>query len=285
MRFQLNSPMHDLCLRDCFLLQSEVLKTPPCIFFSLFFFFPCRPPAPYAGSAWASHGKQALHHMAAWHLGVVAVLSRQIGNYEAPTARTRGAFIAKIGHVHLYFLCANGVCVEMSSLQFLFLFFSDLENFKTQRRNAVRVREGQGVVLLCGPPPHSGGKSVCSCLSLLFVYLSCRCLSSLTHLCFTYLSPLKRRRQFAAECGTLDGPYHFPYSSSSPYLSGQLEVCVCVLPSDLLTVCLHCGGQRSESFLLWDTRGLSAWFPVGDPAKLWHADWGGCLRLGLGQAE
>uniref|UniRef100_A0A4W6CB40 Contactin 3a, tandem duplicate 1 n=1 Tax=Lates calcarifer TaxID=8187 RepID=A0A4W6CB40_LATCA len=31
-----------------------------------------------------------------------------------------------------------------------------LENFKTQRRNPVRVREGQGVVLLCGPPPHSG---------------------------------------------------------------------------------------------------------------------------------
>eukprot|EP00064_Thunnus_orientalis_P001695 superscaffoldBa00000118_g1698 len=32
----------------------------------------------------------------------------------------------------------------------------DLENFKTQRRSPVRVREGQGVVLLCGPPPHSG---------------------------------------------------------------------------------------------------------------------------------
>ncbi|XP_068996171.1 contactin-4 isoform X1 [Embiotoca jacksoni] len=31
-----------------------------------------------------------------------------------------------------------------------------LENFKTQRRSPVRVREGQGVVLLCGPPPHSG---------------------------------------------------------------------------------------------------------------------------------
>lgn len=139
-----------------------------------------------------------------------------------------------------------------------FFSFSDLENFKTQRRNAVRVREGQGVVLLCGPPPHSGGKSVCSYLSLFFVYLSCRCPSGLTHLCSTYLSPLKRRRQFAAECGTLDGPYHFPYSSSSPYLSGQLEVCVCALPSDLLTVCLRCGGQRSESFLLWDTRGMSA---------------------------
>lgn len=60
---------------------------------------------------------------------------------------------------------------------------------------------------------------------------------------------------------------------------------VCALRSDLLTVCLRCGGQRSESFLLWDTRGLSAWFPVGDQAKLWHADWGGCLRLGPGQAE
>ncbi|XP_071021327.1 contactin-4 isoform X2 [Oncorhynchus clarkii lewisi] len=31
-----------------------------------------------------------------------------------------------------------------------------LENFKTQSRSPVRVREGQGVVLLCGPPPHSG---------------------------------------------------------------------------------------------------------------------------------
>ena len=36
---------------------------------------------------------------------------------------------------------------------------SDLENFKTQTvRSAVNVREGQGVVLLCGPPAYSGGK-------------------------------------------------------------------------------------------------------------------------------
>ncbi|XP_036905816.1 contactin-3-like [Sturnira hondurensis] len=34
--------------------------------------------------------------------------------------------------------------------------FAYLENFKTQMRSAVSVREGQGVVLLCGPPPHSG---------------------------------------------------------------------------------------------------------------------------------
>lgn len=36
---------------------------------------------------------------------------------------------------------------------------SDLDTFKTQTvRSAVNVREGQGVVLLCGPPAHSGGK-------------------------------------------------------------------------------------------------------------------------------
>ncbi|ELK15188.1 Contactin-3 [Pteropus alecto] len=32
----------------------------------------------------------------------------------------------------------------------------DLENFKGSLRSAVSVREGQGVVLLCGPPPHAG---------------------------------------------------------------------------------------------------------------------------------
>uniref|UniRef100_A0A8C6UJ02 Contactin 4 n=1 Tax=Neogobius melanostomus TaxID=47308 RepID=A0A8C6UJ02_9GOBI len=36
------------------------------------------------------------------------------------------------------------------------LTFAYLEHFKTQRRSSVSVREGQGVVLLCGPPHHSG---------------------------------------------------------------------------------------------------------------------------------
>ncbi|MBN3308806.1 CNTN3 protein, partial [Amia calva] len=36
------------------------------------------------------------------------------------------------------------------------LHFAYLDNFKTQSRSAVSVREGQGVVLLCGPPMHSG---------------------------------------------------------------------------------------------------------------------------------
>ncbi|MBN3314489.1 CNTN3 protein, partial [Atractosteus spatula] len=38
-----------------------------------------------------------------------------------------------------------------ASLQFAFI-----DNFKTQSRSTVSVREGQGVVLLCGPPMHSG---------------------------------------------------------------------------------------------------------------------------------
>ncbi|KAM7402585.1 hypothetical protein PAMP_017809 [Pampus punctatissimus] len=36
------------------------------------------------------------------------------------------------------------------------LTFAYLENFRTHRRSSVSVREGQGVVLLCGSPPHSG---------------------------------------------------------------------------------------------------------------------------------
>lgn len=43
----------------------------------------------------------------------------------------------------------------------IWIFFdsSDLDNFKSQAvRKAVNVREGQGVVLLCGPPVNSGGE-------------------------------------------------------------------------------------------------------------------------------
>ncbi|XP_026068965.1 contactin-4 isoform X1 [Carassius auratus] len=36
------------------------------------------------------------------------------------------------------------------------LTFAYLENFRSHKRSSVSVREGQGVVLLCGPPPHFG---------------------------------------------------------------------------------------------------------------------------------
>ncbi|XP_010770651.1 contactin-3-like [Notothenia coriiceps] len=35
--------------------------------------------------------------------------------------------------------------------------FAFLQNFSMKSRNTVSVREGQAVVLLCGPPPHYGG--------------------------------------------------------------------------------------------------------------------------------
>ncbi|NP_001398093.1 contactin-6 isoform c precursor [Mus musculus] len=34
--------------------------------------------------------------------------------------------------------------------------FAYIEDFETKTRSTVSVREGQGVVLLCGPPPHFG---------------------------------------------------------------------------------------------------------------------------------
>ncbi|KAB0393845.1 hypothetical protein E2I00_018902 [Balaenoptera physalus] len=37
--------------------------------------------------------------------------------------------------------------------------FAYIEDFETKIRSTVSVREGQGVVLLCGPPPHFGGLS------------------------------------------------------------------------------------------------------------------------------
>lgn len=54
-------------------------------------------------------------------------------------------------------LCEHFKFMVLSEILFCFVFKSDLENFKTKMRSTVSVREGQGVVLLCGPPPHSGG--------------------------------------------------------------------------------------------------------------------------------
>ena len=54
-------------------------------------------------------------------------------------------------------MCEHFTFMVLSEILFYFVFKSDLENFKTKMRSTVSVREGQGVVLLCGPPPHSGG--------------------------------------------------------------------------------------------------------------------------------
>ncbi|KAM9344067.1 contactin-4 isoform 1-T1 [Pholidichthys leucotaenia] len=57
-----------------------------------------------------------------------------VGIYQCLASNSFGAIVSREASLHVAYL----------------------ENFKTQRRSPVRVREGQGVVLLCGPPPHSG---------------------------------------------------------------------------------------------------------------------------------
>ncbi|CAK6951253.1 contactin-4 [Scomber scombrus] len=57
-----------------------------------------------------------------------------VGIYQCLAANSFGTIVSREASLHIAYL----------------------ENFKTQRRSPVRVREGQGVVLLCGPPPHSG---------------------------------------------------------------------------------------------------------------------------------
>lgn len=63
-------------------------------------------------------------------------------------------FKHKTALYYLFYILTNAVC-NIISMHCLI----DLENFKTQTRSAVNVREGQGVVLLCGTPMHSGGKA------------------------------------------------------------------------------------------------------------------------------
>ena len=65
-------------------------------------------------------------------------------------------------------LCEHFKFTVLSEILFCFVFKSDLENFKTKMRSTVSVREGQGVVLLCGLPPHSGGNK-CSVFAF-YVY-------------------------------------------------------------------------------------------------------------------
>ncbi|XP_029457354.1 contactin-4 isoform X2 [Rhinatrema bivittatum] len=61
-------------------------------------------------------------------------VSQDTGTYQCIASNTFGSLISREANLH----------------------FAFLENFKTKVRSTVSVREGQGMVLLCGPPPHSG---------------------------------------------------------------------------------------------------------------------------------
>lgn len=84
-----------------------------------------------------------------------------------------------------YYSCQT----QKSCVSFLnFILYSTvLQNFSRKSRNTVSVREGQAVVLLCGPPPHYGGTVLCPNSSALSAVVSHSCLPQQSLLFLTLL--------------------------------------------------------------------------------------------------
>lgn len=129
----------------------------------------------------------------------------------------------------------------------------------------MRVREGQGVVLLCGPPPHSGGKMAfsegfLSCEDFHFncyptQSVICAAVQQILSISGESLSVLHRNVDIVW--------YHFSDSSSIQCLSGQSGSRVSALPlrsPGCLFVLL-----RSVEWVIFTLghSGLSAWFSMG----------------------
>lgn len=80
-------------------------------------------------------------------------------------------------------VCFNNYSFAENYVFIHFLLLPDLSAFNGKARGGVSVREGQGVVLMCTPPPHSPGRMVNlksfafqsqkeESQSLLFIYFS-----------------------------------------------------------------------------------------------------------------
>ncbi|XP_036959899.1 contactin-4 isoform X1 [Acanthopagrus latus] len=90
-----------------------------------------------------------------WKLNDSFILPRPGSRYSLMGGNLHISHLTKEGDVGIYQCLASNSFGTIISRE-ASLHIAYLENFKTQRRSPVRVREGQGVVLLCGPPPHSG---------------------------------------------------------------------------------------------------------------------------------
>uniref|UniRef100_A0A8C4NZS5 Contactin 3a, tandem duplicate 1 n=1 Tax=Dicentrarchus labrax TaxID=13489 RepID=A0A8C4NZS5_DICLA len=90
-----------------------------------------------------------------WKLNDSFILPRPGSHYSLMGGNLHISHLNKEGDVGIYQCLASNSFGTIVSRE-ASLHIAYLENFKTQRRSPVRVREGQGVVLLCGPPPHSG---------------------------------------------------------------------------------------------------------------------------------
>ncbi|KAM6930118.1 contactin-4 [Lycodopsis pacificus] len=90
-----------------------------------------------------------------WKLNDSFVLPRPGSRYSLMGGNLHISRLNKEEDVGIYQCLASNSFGTIVSRQ-ASLHIAYLENFKTQKRSPVRVREGQGVVLLCGPPHHSG---------------------------------------------------------------------------------------------------------------------------------
>ncbi|CAB1329659.1 unnamed protein product, partial [Coregonus sp. 'balchen'] len=91
-----------------------------------------------------------------WKLNDSFIVPRSGSRYALTGGNLRISHLNKEEDVGIYQCLATNSFGTIVSRE-ASLHIAYLENFKTQSRSPVRVREGQGVVLLCGPPPHSGG--------------------------------------------------------------------------------------------------------------------------------
>lgn len=186
-QFQLNSLMCDLYLRDCFLDQSQVSKSLAhfvCIYTNI------------TQSSCVS-------------LCITLLCIKQMWYYGASQLRLIVPFLCVSTFV-------SSVCFSAFVSLLFALCLTDLEDFKTHRRSPVRVREGQGVVLLCGPPPHSGGKLARRVAALIAILLS------QWFPLQANISPSRSAKSWCSFCSEIPGAcYHFSSLLSSSYLSGQ----------------------------------------------------------------
>uniref|UniRef100_A0A8C7U7P8 Contactin 4 n=1 Tax=Oncorhynchus mykiss TaxID=8022 RepID=A0A8C7U7P8_ONCMY len=90
-----------------------------------------------------------------WKLNGTAVTPKSGSHYSLSGGNLRISHLNKDQDAGTYQCLASNSFGTIVSRE-ASLTFAYLGNFKTHRRNSVSVREGQGVVLLCGPPSHSG---------------------------------------------------------------------------------------------------------------------------------
>uniref|UniRef100_A0A8C7V4S4 Contactin 4 n=1 Tax=Oncorhynchus mykiss TaxID=8022 RepID=A0A8C7V4S4_ONCMY len=97
----------------------------------------------------------AFHSVFRWKLNGTAITPKSVSHYSLSGGNLRISNLDKDQDAGTYQCLAFNSFGTIVSRE-ASLTFAYMENFKTHRRSSVSVREGQGVVLLCGPPSHSG---------------------------------------------------------------------------------------------------------------------------------